>query len=125
MDYEISLSKDERFGILTLSRPIINKESAIKIYNKVVQYKIEHHLSLFLCDARLVPLQASNFEQYDFVYNQIHQLDPKPCRKVALITSKGDRSYNFIEVLFYNTGHIIKLFDNLEEATAWLLDTPQ
>jgi hypothetical protein len=120
MDYEINLSEDGCFGFLSLSKPF-TKESGLEIYKKVLEFKAENSLDFFLCDFRKAPLNLSSFDQYDFVYSKSKKMDNHPCRKLALLVNKDDHSYEFIEVLFFNTGRAIKLFTQYEDAIDWLL----
>ena len=48
-----------------------------------------------------------------------------PACKRALVVGQRASDFHFLETVFRNQGHLVKMFTTIEEAEAWLLEAPK
>jgi hypothetical protein len=120
MDFELKLVEGGKIGIIVTHVKITN-EVFSAMQDHINQFKEKHNIELLIYDVRDCPMDIPAFEQYDIVYNSSNQGVYKPSRKIALLVNKEDRSYDFIETLYLNSGRSVKRLDDYDEAVKWLI----
>lgn len=120
MPYKVGYNKELNYieakieGAFSLS---ILKELAADVAKIIEKYGCERILN----DMRLAKLAQGVFDIYDM---------PKVARnagveincKRALVVRDQSSGFDFLETVFINQGHRVKLFTDIEEAKSWLLE---
>jgi hypothetical protein len=76
----------------------------------------------FLTDVREAPNASSTFENYEFAYKDLKELDARQDARVAILAAPSDRTHDFVEMVVQNAGYSVKIFHDAETAIAWLLE---
>lgn len=117
MEYDITPSSDGTF-IIIRSYGEINRKIAVKQAKEA--QKIE--TNIFLSDVREARNNDTVFNQYNFAYEDLHNIKDLITKEVvaAVLASPGDTSHDFIETVTRNAGYKFRLFTDEEKAIEYL-----
>jgi hypothetical protein len=79
-----------------------------------------HQISRLLFDVRAARFESSIGAQYEYAYHQARALGLTRHWRIALLTTPGDRSYDFMETALVNAGYVAGLFHDELRAVEWL-----
>lgn len=79
-----------------------------------------HGVARLMFDSRGTPFQTGIAAQYEYAYNQARRLGLTREWRIAMVVTPGDRSYDFMETAFVNSGYIARLFSDYQRAVDWL-----
>ena len=120
MSYKINYNKEENYIAVIVegqfSLPTV-KELAADVANLVEQY----HCTRILNDLRNARLTEKIFDIYSMPKN-VKQAGVGPHLKRALVVSELSSNFHFLETVFINQGHIVKMFTDINTALHWLLN---
>ena len=120
MSYKINYNKDHGYiavtieGELTLST---FKELTAEVIGFVERYKCNHILN----DLRHARLTGKTFEIYNMP-KSARQAGVGSYLKRAFVVSELSLDIHFLETVFLNQGHIVKMFTDINAALNWLLN---
>lgn len=78
------------------------------------------HITKYLYDLRNSRNIESINANYIFAYQEMKKIDLNPTNMVAMLTSAGDNSHNFVETVLRNAGFNVRIFNDEQEAINWL-----
>lgn len=120
MPYKINYNKEYGYiaviveGEFTLSTL---KELAADVARFIERYSCNRILS----DMRHASLTKETLDIYHMPKNA-EQAGIVPSIKRALVVSELSSDFHFLETVFVNQGHIVKLFTDINAAQGWLLN---
>ncbi|HEY4375015.1 MAG TPA: hypothetical protein VGN52_24045 [Burkholderiales bacterium] len=79
-----------------------------------------HGVARIMFDSRGTSFQTGIAAQYEYAYNQARRLGLTREWRIAMLVTPGDRSYDFMETAFVNSGYITRLFSDYQRAVDWL-----
>lgn len=125
MFYEIDYINEQDYIMVTvtgdLTLPTL-KELAVDVAGFIEQYGCNRILN----DMRQANLTGDAFNIYNMPKTASQAGIGPHCRR-ALLVSELSSDFHFLETVFINQGHIVKIFTDLDEALRWLLnkETPK
>jgi len=118
--YTVSVSADGRFIHYRSLASARNSAEMASRLRSAVELGQAHQLTRIMFDSRGAPFQAGIAAQYEYAYNRAWQLGLTRDWRIAMVVTPGDRSYDFMETAFINSGYIARLFNDYESAVDWL-----
>ena len=120
MPYTVRIS-DDRTYIVTTVKGLVDSRVAMEFTVATHRMAREKGLHLFLMDLSESRNIQSEYENYDFV-NQDLDENPEVDRrvKVALYVSPDDHSHDFTEQVARSDGYNVGLFRKIEDAIRFL-----
>lgn len=120
MEYQIQLSEDRRYILITVKGDI-NRQIAFKIDQEAHNLGREIGVNRYLMDVREARNTDSVVDQYEFAYRDL-QCSEEIDRfaRVALLTAPEDHSHDFIVTVCVNAGLNVSHFTDLEKAIRYL-----
>jgi hypothetical protein len=119
MDYEVSVSKNEKFVIIDAKAPMtvdLSRRCGIDAHELARKKEIKR----FLFDLRGAPNIETVLHNYEFAYQDMQEHGFSRSIRSALLTDPGDSSHDFMETLLLNAGYPVKKFSSEEDAVSWL-----
>ena len=120
MPYEIIYQKEKGYIAVTVTGNFVLSalmDLAVDVAKRVAQYDCHRILN----DMRQAKLTRDTLDIYSMPSGAreagIVQHD-----KRALLVSEHSSDFHFLETVFINQGHQVKLFTQADEAVRWLLD---
>jgi len=107
----ISVIVEGEFSLSTVKELAADVASFIKRYN----------CSLVLNDLRHARLTQGTLDIY-YMPKITRQVGVEPHIKRALVVSELSPDFHFLETVFINQGHIVKVFTDINAALQWLLN---
>jgi len=125
MSYKINYDKEQDYIAVTIEGDFglsTIKELAADIAGSVKRYNCNRILN----DMRHARLTEGTFNIYNMP-KIASRAGVEPRFKRALVVSKLSSDYHFLETVFVNQGHIVKVFTDIDAALRWLLnkETPK
>ncbi len=93
----------------------ILKGLAVEVGKSIAKYGCRRILN----DMRQATLTNDAFDIYGMPKSAQKAGVEFRCKR-ALVIKPGSTDFNFLETVFVNQGHIVKLFSDIDAATAWL-----
>ena len=119
MDYEVTLSNDDKYILVRVDRPM-NNALGVECGRAATALGKAHGVNRFLFDLRGAPNIETVLPNYEFAYKGLESFGfPKDSRSV-LLTDADDRSHDFMETVFVNAGYTVRIFSDESAAIAWL-----
>jgi len=118
--YTVSVSAD---GAFIHYRSRASARTSVEMAERLrsaVQLGQAQQLSRIMFDSRGAPFAAGIAAQYEYAYHRAWQLGLTRDWRIAMVVTPGDRSYDFMETTFINSGYIARLFNDYEQAADWL-----
>ena len=116
---ELGIIETSAQGKMTLSE-------AKELVSEITKCAIANNCFLCLSDYREATMEMSVFQIYDvpkILSNVVDSLGLRPNQfKRAIIVKEGVSDFNFFETVSRNAGQNIKLFREIDEAKAWLVE---
>ena len=109
-DY-ISVTVEGKFDLSTL------KELAAEVAKCIEQYGCKRILN----DMRLAKMTRGTIDIYNMPPTASSAGVEKRCKR-ALVVSEESSDFHFLETVFLNQGHNVKMFTDIDEAMYWLLN---
>ena len=109
-DY-ISVTVEGKFALSTL------KELAAKVAENIEHYGCNRILN----DMRLAKMTRGTIDIYNMPTTASNEGVEKRCKR-ALVVSEESSDFHFLETVFLNQGHNVKMFTDIDEAMRWLLN---
>ena len=109
-DY-ISIRVEGGFGLSVL------KQLSADVSKFIEKYGCNHILN----DLRLAKLTSDTLDIYNMPQTASNSGIENLCKR-ALVVSERSSDFHFLETVFLNRGHNVKMFTDIEEAMHWLLD---
>lgn len=122
MNYAITPSIDGHYIILTVSGET-NRKIAMQHNREAHALGRKLGINRYLVDVREARNTDSIVENYDFAYKDMSETENiDRLARVAILSSPGDHSHDFIETVTRNSGLNVKLFNDPELARLFLAD---
>ena len=118
--YTVSVSADGPFIHYRSLASARNSAEMASRLSSAVTLGQAHQLNRIMFDSRGAPFQAGIAAQYEYAYNRAWQLGLTRDWRIAMVITPGDRSYDFMETAFINSGYIARLFNDYKRAVEWL-----
>ena len=113
--------------IETVAQGNLNLSEAKEIISAITQIAVEKDCFLCLSDYREATIAMSTLQIYEIpkiLSTIVTSSGLRPSRfKRAIIAEKSSKDYQFFETVTLNMGQHIKLFQDIEEAKRWLVET--
>ena len=119
MSFEVFLSDDEKQIVCRVTGPM-DVDVAREFSLAIEDLNKERRVDRFLFDVRGASNVSGVLDNYTFAYRDMAELDLRRDIRSAILTSKGDRSHDFVETLLRNAGYRARIFDDEAVAVAWL-----
>ena len=125
MSYKINYNKEQGYIAVTIEGDFalsILKELAADI----AEFTERYNCNRILNDMRHARLTEDTFNIYNMP-KIASQAGVEPRFKRALVVNELSSDYHFLETVFVNQGHIVKIFTDFDAALHWLLnkETPK
>jgi hypothetical protein len=120
MSYKINYNKEQDYIAVTIEGEFTLstiKELAADVAGFVERYNCNHILN----DLRHARLTEETLDIYNMPKNAIHA-GLGSYLKRALVVSEFSSNFRFLETVFINQGHIVKMFTGIDDALHWLLN---
>lgn len=120
MSYKINYNKEEEYIAVTVEGKFALsnlKELAADLAGFIEQYGC----SRILNDMRQARLTKDTVDIYNMP-KSASQAGIGPRFKRALVVSEISSDFHFLETVFINQGHIVKMFTDIDAALRWLLN---
>ena len=76
----------------------------------------------FLSDVRHAPNALSTFENYDFAYKVMPELNLQRDVRAAILAAPADKTHEFVETVAVNAGYGVRVFYDEDAAIVWLVE---
>lgn len=119
MEYEIKLSESRSYVIVKVFNNMTTEKGQVTAIESK-KLADQHNLKKYLYDLRDAPNIESAASNYNFAYKGMPRLGDERQTKVALLTSHGDESHDFLVTVMTNAGYNVKIFVKETEAVNWL-----
>lgn len=120
MSYKINYNKEQDYIAVTIegdfALPTL-KELAAETVRFIERYNCKRILN----DMRRARLTEDTFNIYNMPKIS-SQAGIEPRFKRALVVDELSSDYHFLETVFVNQGHIVKVFTDIDTALRWLLN---
>ena len=120
MPYKIVYDKEGDYILISVEGdfglPIL-KDMAEDVASVIEQ----HGCNRILNDMRRAKFTAGTIDIYNMPKTARTSGIGMHCKR-ALVTSEQSSDFHFLETVFLNQGHNVKIFTDIEEAMSWLLD---
>lgn len=116
---EIKISENSKYIIVRVDENM-TKSLAEHLGIEASNLGKKKHITKFLYDLRNSRNIESINTNYIFAYQEVKKIDLNPGNMVAMLTSVGDNSHNFVETVLRNAGFNVRIFNEEQEALKWL-----
>jgi hypothetical protein len=103
---------------------IVTMQELRESFPEIIKIAIEKGSFLVLIDFLDAIVSFSTMDIYELPSIQLNLADQLRINaykfKRALVAPKGSEAFSFLETVFLNRGHVIKLFHHVDEARNWL-----
>jgi hypothetical protein len=119
MDFDLKLEPNGSFVILTNHKDV-TLLSVIERQRAMRNFAEKHGVYRFLLDTRGMSFRGTYVDMFRFARKILHKEGFDSTWKVALVTSRKDRSHDMLEIFTHNAGYQVKVFTDYDEAQVWL-----
>ena len=120
--YTVALADDGSFVHYRSFASARNSADMAQRLRSAVELGQAHQLHRIMFDTRDTPFKAGIAAQYEYAYHQAWRLGLTRDWRIAMVVTPGDRSYDFMETAFVNSGYTARLFNNYTQAVGWLCE---
>lgn len=120
MSYKINYNKDQGYITVTVEGEL-TLSTLQELSADVVSFVERYNCNYILIDLRHARLTEETLDIYNMP-KSARRAGVGPYLKRALMVSELSSNFRFLETVFLNQGHIIKLFTEFEDALHWLLN---
>ena len=120
MSYKINYNKEQDYIAVTIEGEFTLstiKELAADVAGFVERYNCNRILN----DLRQARLTEETLDIYNMPKNA-RQAGIGPYLRRALVVNELSSNFHFLETVFINQGHVVKLFTEMDDALHWLLN---
>jgi hypothetical protein len=120
MPYKINYEQEQDYITVTIEGdlvPSMHKDIASGVAKMVTK----HGCRCILSDFRRANLPAGTLDIYSMP-QAANSIGIEAWYKRALLVNEISSNFYFLETVFLNQGHNVKMFTDFEEALGWLLD---
>lgn len=121
MSFKITISENKDYIIGKIYGPL-NRETVQQLTREYVEIIRSTGIKRILNDVRGLHDAMDIIDRYEFAYNDTRALNLPGDIRAALLTDPGDTSHSFQETVAHNAGYLVKVFDEMGRAVAWLLE---
>lgn len=119
MDYDISVSKNEKYILVKVNKPMTNNLGR-RCGADATELGKSKNIKCYLFDLRGAPNIENVMNNYEFAYRDMDNFHFPRGTRSALLTDPDDKSHDFMETVFRNAGFNVRLFTCENSAIAWL-----
>lgn len=119
MNYKTFLSKNGDYVICEVTG-LITRENSHEFTEASNRFLSVANVKRLLTDVRNATNELSVSQNYKYAYKDMEDLNLRRDIRSAILTSKGDRSHDFIETVAQNAGYNVRIFSDEETAISWL-----
>ena len=120
MPYKIAYEKENKYILI-----IVEGDFALPMLKNlaadVARYIEQHGCNRILNDMRQAKLTKGTIDIYNMPKIASASGIDTHCKR-ALVVSEHSSDFHFLETVFINQGHNVKMFTDIEEAMSWLLN---
>ena len=116
---EIKISENSKYIIVRVSENM-TRSLAEHLGIEASNLGKKKNITKYLYDLRNSRNIESINTNYIFAYQEMKKIDLNPVNMVAMLTSAGDNSHNFVETVLRNAGFNVQIFTDESEAINWL-----
>jgi hypothetical protein len=120
MDYEISVSDDNKYIRIKVNKPMTHQLERATAKD-VAACSQNTGIESFMFDLRGAPNIEGILPNYNFAYDDMQELPFSRSHKAAFLTDPDDDSHDIVETMMRNAGYIVKQFKHEDAALTWLL----
>ncbi len=121
MSYTIELSEGGKYIVCRVTGQV-TVEIARAFTKELNRWSRSLDVKRFLTDVRDAPNASSTFENYEFAYKDLADLDVQRDSRAAILAAPSDRSHDFVEMVVQDAGFSVRIFHDEDAAIAWLND---
>lgn len=121
MNYSIEIIDEHNFIQLTI-RGEITREKAFAMNQEAHKLGKENGIRKYLVDVTEARNVDTVLNNYEIAHKDMDNEMINRYSRVAFLAHPDDHSHDFIETVFQNAGHLVKLFRNKEEALLYLAE---
>ncbi|MDY6824365.1 MAG: STAS/SEC14 domain-containing protein [Thermodesulfobacteriota bacterium] len=119
MDYEVSVSSCNTYVCCRVKGDFTAEEARIFTMD-AENLSREKGIKRFLFDMRRGRNASSIFRNYEYAYNDMHEMGVTRSARSAMLVGPEDKSHDFVETVCQNAGYNVRLFRDEQEAIEWL-----
>ena len=119
MRFAVTFSPEDGFVRTTVYEPL-TPDIAKQLAKESEAIRKREGVARALLDARQAVCAAELWEQYSLAYREIGQSIADRAERIAILVNPDDRSYDFLEIVFWNAGYNVKSFSDEDNALGWL-----
>ena len=120
MSYKINYNKEQDYIAVTIEGEI-TLSTVTEPAADVARFAERYNCNRVLNDLRHAMLTDRTLDIYNMP-KAARQAGVRSSLKRALVVSELSSNFRFLETVFINQGHIVKLFTTMEDALQWLLN---
>ena len=120
MSFKVTISENGKYIIGKLDEPL-DRDTVQQLTREYVKIINETGIKRILNDVRGVPNAMDIIDGYEFAYTDTKVINLPGDIRAAILTNPGDDTHSFHETVALNAGYMVKVFDEIEAAVAWLL----
>jgi hypothetical protein len=119
MKFEVTVLDGAGYVLVKVFGPV-TRAAAMEMVGIVARRRQEADLGRCLYDARESVNAESTLGSFLFLNTDLPSAAITPGARVALLVAPDDHSYDFIETVAMNRGHLVRLFREEASAIRWL-----
>jgi hypothetical protein len=119
MDYQVSLANSGRYILIKVLVPMTSAVG-VRCGSDAVSLGLAKNVVRFLFDLRNSPNVQSVVDNYEFAHKEIAAFGFPASSRSAFLVRPDDKSHDFIDTAFFNSGFVTKMFTDEASAIAWL-----
>jgi hypothetical protein len=120
MAYKINYNKEQNYISATVDGEF-SLSTVKELAADVASFVERYNCSLVLNDLRHAKLTEGTLDIYNMP-KSARQAGVGSYLKRALVVSELSSNFRFLETVFINQGHIVKMFTDIDDALHWLLN---
>jgi len=119
MGYSISLSENKKYIICRVTGQI-TLDTAREFTKELDRLSRAHKIKRFLTDVRDAQNALSTFENYNFAYKDMAEMNLQRDVRSAILIGAADKTHDFVATVTQNAGYGVRIFYDEDAAIEWL-----
>ncbi|MEE2733706.1 MAG: hypothetical protein VYA55_22985 [Pseudomonadota bacterium] len=119
MSYQLEVFAKEGY-ICAEAKCDINRIIAAEMAEEVSEVLQRENLEAALIDVRNSCNTDRPAQNYQFAFDDAPNLNLRPTDRIAILSAPDDHSHDFTEIVMRNSGYNVRLFQDEDDALAWL-----
>lgn len=119
MSYTITISENGQYIICRVTGSM-TVEIAREFTREIDSISRAKHIKRFLTDVREAPNVSNIFQNYEYAYKDMLDLELQRDIRSAILADTADTTHDFIETVVRNAGYNVRVFHDESAAIAWL-----